>query len=79
MIALQSTSRFLQYQSDCEICEILLLQCKCDTIFDSIEELKHPHGIEIRSRDSIIIPLMIEKAISFRCTKTWNQLSNDIR
>ena len=34
----------------------------CDRIFDSIEKLKtHPHGIEIRRCDSIIIPLMIEK------------------
>ena len=33
----------------------------CDGIFDSIEELKHSYGIEIRSRDSIIIPLMIEE------------------
>ena len=32
--------QFLQYQSDCEICELLLLTCKCDRIFDSIEELK---------------------------------------
>ena len=32
--------QFLQYQSDCEICELLLLTCKCNRIFDSIEELK---------------------------------------
>ena len=30
-------------------------------MFDSIEELKYSHGIEIRSRDSFIIPLMIEE------------------
>ena len=40
---------------------LLLLRCKCDRIFDSIEELKHSHGAEIRSRDSIIIPIMIEE------------------
>ena len=34
------------------------LRCKCDRIFDSIEEL---NVIEIRSHDSIIIPLMIEE------------------
>ena len=55
------TEQFHQYQSDCEICELLLLTCKCDRIFDSIEELKHSHGIEIRSRDSFLIPLMIEE------------------
>ena len=30
----------IEYQSDCEICELLLLRCKCDRIFDSIEGLK---------------------------------------
>ena len=55
------TSQLLQYQSDCEICELLLLRCKCDRIFDSIEELKHSYGMELRSRDSFIIPLMIEE------------------
>ena len=52
-----------KYQSDCEICELLLLRCKCARIFDWIEELKsHPRdGTGIRSRNSIIIPLMIEE------------------
>ena len=36
-------------------------QYKCDRIFDSIEGLKRFQGIEIRRRDSIIIPLMIEE------------------
>ena len=26
-----------------------------------LKNRKHPHGIEIRSRDSVVIPLMIEK------------------
>ena len=34
---------------------------KSDRILDSIEELKHFHGIEIRSHDSFIIPLMIKE------------------
>ena len=33
----------------------------CDRIFDSIEEFKTLPGMQIRSRDSFVIPLMIEE------------------
>ena len=54
-------SRFLQNQSDCEICELLLLRCKCDRFSIRLKNCKFSHGIEIRSRDSIVIPLLIEE------------------
>ena len=33
-------SNFFCTNQDCEFCELLLLTCKCDRIFDSIDELK---------------------------------------
>ena len=52
--------------SDCEICELLLLRCKCDRISIGLKNSKHSHRIEIRSRDLIIITLMIaENRASF--------------
>ena len=47
------TSQLLQSQSDCEICELLLLRCKCDRIFDSTED----SGLRFEA----VIPLIIEE------------------
>ena len=62
------TSQFLQYQSECNICELLLLRCKCDRYFNSIEELKtllrHSNSLMIEENGPIFSLFHYESLLS---------------